>query len=138
MAAAESGAGAFAGVLAAAPLGSGALFALCTALIGYGGGLFLHATLTACMRAAPAAQVGLALPRDAGGGLLALRQHLDVRLDAGGLDGAAGGGVVARRGEADGAVARDGHDGLHAALAEGLRAENQRAVSVLQGASDNL
>ncbi|TCZ65992.1 MFS transporter [Roseicella aquatilis] len=55
------GAAAFAGVLAAAPLGSGALFALCTAAIGYGGGLFLHATLTACMRAAPVAQIGLAL-----------------------------------------------------------------------------
>jgi BCD family chlorophyll transporter-like MFS transporter len=55
------GAGAFAGVIAAAPTGSGLLFACGTALIGFGGGLFAHATLTACMRAAPVAQIGLAL-----------------------------------------------------------------------------
>ncbi|MDO9707457.1 MFS transporter [Paracraurococcus lichenis] len=55
------GAGAFAAVIAAAPAGSGLLFAAGTAAIGYGGGLFLHATLTACMRAAPPAQIGLAL-----------------------------------------------------------------------------
>ncbi|MBK1657882.1 MFS transporter [Paracraurococcus ruber] len=55
------GAAAFAGVIAAAPAGSGLLFAVGAACIGYGGGLFLHATLTACMRAAPPAQIGLAL-----------------------------------------------------------------------------
>lgn len=55
------GAGAFALVIAAAPIGSGLLFAAGTALIGFGGGLFAHATLTACMRAAPPAQIGLAL-----------------------------------------------------------------------------
>jgi len=55
------GAGAFTAVIAAAPLGSGLLFAIGTAFIGFGGGLFAHATLTACMRAAPPAQVGLAL-----------------------------------------------------------------------------
>jgi BCD family chlorophyll transporter-like MFS transporter len=52
---------AFAAVIAAAPLGSGFVFAVGTGLIGIGGGLFAHATLTACMRAAPPAQIGLAL-----------------------------------------------------------------------------
>lgn len=46
----------FAGMLAA--LG---VFALGTALIGFGGGLFAHASLTACMRAAPPDKTGLAL-----------------------------------------------------------------------------
>ena len=64
--------------------------------------------------------------RDVRGGVLALRQHLDVGLDAGALDGAAGGRVVARRGQPDGAVAGDRHHGLHAALAEGLHAEDDR------------
>jgi BCD family chlorophyll transporter-like MFS transporter len=40
---------------------SGAVFGGGVALIGFGAGLFGHATLTACMRAAPADQVGLAL-----------------------------------------------------------------------------
>jgi len=51
----------FTAVIASAPLGSGFIFALGVALIGFGGGLFAHATLTACMRAAPPAQIGLAL-----------------------------------------------------------------------------
>ena len=55
------GAVAFALVIAAGATGSGFVFALGTTLIGFGGGLFAHATLTACMRAAPPAQVGLAL-----------------------------------------------------------------------------
>lgn len=55
------GAAAFAAVVFAAPLESVPLFAAGTALIGLGGGLFAHATLTACMRAAPEAQAGLAL-----------------------------------------------------------------------------
>ncbi|MBD0271022.1 MAG: BCD family MFS transporter [Acetobacteraceae bacterium] len=55
------GAAAFAAVVFAAPLGAVPLFVLGTALIGLGGGLFAHATLTACMRAAPEGQVGLAL-----------------------------------------------------------------------------
>ncbi len=42
-------------------IGSGALFAAGVALIGLGAGLFGHATLTACMRAAPPEQAGLAL-----------------------------------------------------------------------------
>ena len=37
------------------------LFALGTAMIGFGAGLFAHATLTACMRAAPSDKTGLAL-----------------------------------------------------------------------------
>ncbi|MFZ4406020.1 MAG: MFS transporter [Paracraurococcus sp.] len=55
------GAFAFAAVIAAAPFSSGFVFAVGTGLIGFGGGLFAHATLTACMRAAPPAQIGLAL-----------------------------------------------------------------------------
>jgi BCD family chlorophyll transporter-like MFS transporter len=55
------GAVAFAVVIFAAPVGSVPLFAIGSALIGLGAGVFAHATLTACMRAAPPGQVGLAL-----------------------------------------------------------------------------
>jgi BCD family chlorophyll transporter-like MFS transporter len=52
---------AFGAVILAAPLGSVPVFALGTLMIGLGGGLFAHATLTACMRVAPPGQIGLAL-----------------------------------------------------------------------------
>lgn len=52
---------AFAAVIAAAPLDSPMLFAAGTLLIGFGGGLFGHGTLTATMNLAPANQTGLAL-----------------------------------------------------------------------------
>jgi BCD family chlorophyll transporter-like MFS transporter len=52
---------AFGFVILAAPLGSVPVFALGTVMIGLGGGLFSHATLTACMRVAPPGQIGLAL-----------------------------------------------------------------------------
>lgn len=52
---------AFAFIIFAAPLGSQFLLSLGTLLIGFGAGLFTHATLTACMQAAPAGQAGLAL-----------------------------------------------------------------------------
>lgn len=52
---------AFICVIAAAPLTSPLLFGLGTLLIGFGGGLFGHGTLTATMNTAPAAQRGLAL-----------------------------------------------------------------------------
>lgn len=52
---------AFAAVLLAAPIGSPSLFALGVALIGFGGGLFAHATLTAAMSMARESQIGLAL-----------------------------------------------------------------------------
>ncbi|MFC0389434.1 BCD family MFS transporter [Muricoccus vinaceus] len=52
---------AFTAVIAAAPAASAAVFAGGVALIGFGGGLFAHATLTACMQLAPAGQAGLAL-----------------------------------------------------------------------------
>ena len=52
---------AFLAVILAAPLDSPPLFALGTALIGFGAGLFGHGTLTATMQAAPAHQTGLAL-----------------------------------------------------------------------------
>jgi BCD family chlorophyll transporter-like MFS transporter len=52
---------AFLCVISAAPLESTWLFALGTALIGFGGGLFGHGTLTATMNHAPDSQRGLAL-----------------------------------------------------------------------------
>jgi BCD family chlorophyll transporter-like MFS transporter len=52
---------AFLCVIAAAPFGSPLLFALGTLLIGFGGGLFGHGTLTATMNRAPEHQRGLAL-----------------------------------------------------------------------------
>lgn len=52
---------AFIAVIAAAPLMSPAWFGMGVLLIGVGGGLFSHGTLTATMQSAPAGQVGLAL-----------------------------------------------------------------------------
>jgi BCD family chlorophyll transporter-like MFS transporter len=52
---------AFAAVILAAPVASVPLFAIGCMMIGLGTGIFAHATLTACMRAAPPGQVGLAL-----------------------------------------------------------------------------
>jgi BCD family chlorophyll transporter-like MFS transporter len=52
---------AFLCVIVAAPLQSPLLFALGTLLIGFGGGLFGHGTLTATMNRAPAEQRGLAV-----------------------------------------------------------------------------
>jgi BCD family chlorophyll transporter-like MFS transporter len=52
---------AFLAVIFAAPLSMPALFALGTLLIGFGGGLFGHGTLTATMNLAPPDQAGLAL-----------------------------------------------------------------------------
>jgi BCD family chlorophyll transporter-like MFS transporter len=52
---------AFVSVILAAPLGSTFLFAQGTAMIGFGGGLFGHGTLTATMNLAPDKQSGLAL-----------------------------------------------------------------------------
>ncbi len=55
------GIGGFTLIIFSGAVGSGALFAGGVALIGFGAGLFGHATLTACMRAAPPEQAGLAL-----------------------------------------------------------------------------
>jgi BCD family chlorophyll transporter-like MFS transporter len=52
---------AFAAVILAAPLAAPVWFGVGVLLIGFGGGLFSHGTLTATMQAAPARQVGLAL-----------------------------------------------------------------------------
>ncbi len=52
---------AFVAVLASGPLASPALFVLGIFLIGFGGGLFAHGTLTASMQLAPPGQVGLAM-----------------------------------------------------------------------------
>jgi BCD family chlorophyll transporter-like MFS transporter len=52
---------AFAAVMAAAPLASPTVFVLGIFLIGLGGGLFAHGTLTASMQLAPPGQVGLAM-----------------------------------------------------------------------------
>jgi len=52
---------AFALIMLSAPLALTALFLLGTFLIGFGGGLFSHGTLTATMQLAPSNQRGLAL-----------------------------------------------------------------------------
>jgi BCD family chlorophyll transporter-like MFS transporter len=52
---------AFTAVIFAAPFESALLFALGVMLIGLGGGLFAHATLTAAMSMARESQIGLAL-----------------------------------------------------------------------------
>jgi BCD family chlorophyll transporter-like MFS transporter len=48
-------------VIFAAPLDSTIVFAAGTAAVGFGAGLFAHATLTGCMQAAPEGQIGLTL-----------------------------------------------------------------------------
>jgi MFS transporter, BCD family, chlorophyll transporter len=55
------GLAAFSSIIFAAPLDSLVLFAIGTALIGFGGGLFAHCTLTAAMSTARVGQIGLAL-----------------------------------------------------------------------------
>ncbi len=66
-------------------------------------------------------------------------QDLDVGLDALGLDRAARRRVVARRGQAQRAVVlAERDDGLHRALAERARADDGRALVVLQRAGDDL
>jgi BCD family chlorophyll transporter-like MFS transporter len=52
---------AFVAVILAAPLASASLFSFGVFLIGFGGGLFGHGTLTATMNLAPPEQRGLAL-----------------------------------------------------------------------------
>ena len=52
---------AFLAVILSAPLGSTLIFAIGIFLIGFGGGLFGHGTLTATMNLAPPGQSGLAL-----------------------------------------------------------------------------
>jgi BCD family chlorophyll transporter-like MFS transporter len=52
---------AFAAVIASGPLAMPALFVLGIFLIGLGGGLFAHGTLTASMQLAPPGQIGLAM-----------------------------------------------------------------------------
>lgn len=56
-----AGIAAFTAVTVAAPAESAAVFAGGVAMIGFGAGLFAHATLTGCMLVAPPGQVGLAL-----------------------------------------------------------------------------
>ncbi len=58
---AMAGAAGFAIVIVSAPLMAPLLFAFGVALIGFGGGLFAHGTLTATMNFAPKHQTGLAL-----------------------------------------------------------------------------
>ncbi|MEN0000749.1 MAG: PucC family protein, partial [Pseudomonadota bacterium] len=52
---------AFALIMGSAPLNLAALMVIGTIILGFGGGLFGHGTLTATMRAAPREQIGLAL-----------------------------------------------------------------------------
>src|SRR5699024_2917831 len=61
----------------------------------------------------------------------------DVRIDALGLDGAAGRRVIPGGGETDRAVRAERDDRLHRSLAEGARADDQRALMVLQCASND-
>jgi BCD family chlorophyll transporter-like MFS transporter len=95
---------AFACVMLAAPFDSPAMFAIGTAFIGFGGGLFAHGTLTGCMQAAPEDKIGLTLgtwgavqATSAGvaialGGVL--RDHLGALAMAGGLGPALTGPAV--------------------------------------------
>ncbi len=62
---------------------------------------------------------------------------LDVGQDAFALDRASAGGVVTRRGQSQRGAVRQRHNGLHRALAEGARAENQRAMIVLERAGND-
>ena len=85
-----------------------------------------------------ALQIGLA---DAEAVDVAIGRFFDhvVGYDAPGLDGAAVGRVVAGRGELDGRLlAGQRQDGLHRALAEGLRAQHDGALVVLQRTSHDL
>jgi BCD family chlorophyll transporter-like MFS transporter len=65
-------------VIFAGAVGTALLFAVGSALVGLGAGFFAHATLTACMRAAPPDKTGLALglwgavQASCGGGAIAL------------------------------------------------------------------
>ena len=69
---------AFALILAAGPMGEAAIFVIGTGLAGLGAGLFGHGTLTATMRSAPRAQVGLA--HGAGGAVQATAAGVSVAL----------------------------------------------------------
>ncbi|MFC3002648.1 BCD family MFS transporter [Falsiroseomonas tokyonensis] len=81
-------------------VGLGALFAIGVALIGFGAGLFGHATLTACMAAAPPDQAGLALgvwgavQATAAGGAIALGGVLRDVISSLALSGALGEGLA--------------------------------------------
>ncbi len=87
---------AFACVMLAAPMASGALFATGVGLVGFGAGLFAHGTLTASMNMAQADATGLAL--GAWGAVQALAAGLAV----------ASGGLLS---DAIGAAARTGRLG---------------------------
>src|ERR1041385_3216312 len=62
----------------------------------------------------------------------------DVGVDAARLDRAAGGRVVARRRQAHRTMPRERDDRLHRTLAEGLRADQDGAVMILQRTGDDL
>ncbi len=78
---AMAGLAAFTSVIFAAPMGSGALFAIGVTLVGFGAGLFAHGTLTASMNMAEKDATGLAL--GAWGAVQALAAG--VAIAAGGL-----------------------------------------------------
>jgi BCD family chlorophyll transporter-like MFS transporter len=82
----------FAGVLLAAPLGSAGLFVAGVLLIGFGGGLFGHGTLTATMNLAPTQQAGLAL--GAWGAVQATAAGIGVALGGVIRDAALGAGLL--------------------------------------------
>src|SRR5713101_5357924 len=64
--------------------------------------------------------------------------HDDVRRDALAVDGPALGGEVLGRGQSQARAVGERADGLHRALAEALRAQDDRAAPVLEGAGHDL
>jgi BCD family chlorophyll transporter-like MFS transporter len=123
---------AFVAVIAAAPLGSPWLFALGVLLIGFGGGLFSHGTLTATMNLAPREQTGLAL--GAWGAVQATAAGLAVAL--GGLLRDAASGLVASGALATGAsAAAGGYMLVYAIEIALLVATLMAATPLLRGAS---
>ncbi len=65
-------------------------------------------------------------------------EHNLIGLDSLGLDRAAGRRVITRRRQADRAIVlAERYDRLHRSLAEGARADDRRALMILQGACDD-
>src|SRR5208337_1664653 len=64
-------------------------------------------------------------------------EHLDVRIDALGLDRAARRRVIARGGQLERAALAERQNGLNRPLAEAARADQRGALEVLQRARDD-
>src|ERR1051326_1445163 len=109
-----------------------------------GGRLRLPALLLAVLRLRSAEMArGIGLAEEGRGGLVGLREHrglihLDVGNDPRRLDRPPARRVVARRRQAEGRAVVERQDRLHGPLAERRRAEDQRALVVLERARDDL